>query len=242
MPLTHTPGPFSSIALAEHSLFLMLFFAKNFFASQRSLHSKVLCQPLNDELSGKTLGLIGFGASGRELAKRAWTMGMRVMAIDKENYPMTVLKKFHLEFFGNPSRLDEVLGKADYLSLHVPLTSETRHMIDRRAFERMKPNAVLINVSRGEIVDEGALVEALLRKQIGGAGLDVFSEEPVDPSHPLLHMNNVVATPHVAGVTSGTSRRRAQVLAENVDRVAKGLPLLYEVKSIEKDVVGDEMG
>lgn len=234
MPLAHTPGPFSGIALAEHALFLMLLFAKNFAAGQRSLRAKILCQPLNHELWGKTLGLVGLGASGRELAKRAWAMGMRVMAIEKEEVPPATLKELHIDYVGAPSRLSEVLREADYLSLHVPLTSETRHMIDRRVFERMKPTAVLINVARGEIVDESALTEALQSRRIAGAGLDVFAVEPVDPEHPLLRLENVIATPHVAGVTSGTSRRRGQALADNVDRVAKGLPPLYQVKSIEK--------
>ena len=98
----------------------------------------------------------------------------------------------------------------------------------------MKRSAVLVNVSRGDIVDEAALIVALRTGTIRGSGLDVFAEEPVDPGHPLLQMENVIATPHSAGVTTGTSRRRAQALAENVDRLANGLPVLYEIKSFEK--------
>ena len=110
-----------------------------------------------------------------------------------------------------------MLAQADYVSLHVPLTSKTRHMIDRQALAAMKPTAVLINVARGEIADEGALVEALQSGRIRGAGLDVFAEEPLPPDHPLLQMPNVVATPHTAGQTYGTSRRRGETCAENVD-------------------------
>jgi len=106
-------------------------------------------------------------------------------------------------------------------------------MLDGAALSAMKPNAVIINVARGEIIDEAALAEALQSGRIRGAGLDVFPKEPVDPNHPLLQLPNVIATPHVAGVTFGTSCRRAQAVIANVERVAQGLPLLYQVTSIE---------
>ena len=106
-------------------------------------------------------------------------------------------------------------------------------MIDRRAFGLMKPTAVLINVARGAIVDEIALVEALKTGRIKGAGLDVFAREPLDPAHPLLAMENVIATPHQAGSTYGTSRRRAAAAAENVARVAQGLPPLHRITAID---------
>ena len=102
-------------------------------------------------------------------------------------------------------------------------------MINQQALAKMKPTATLINVSRGGIVDEAALIEALRTRQITAAGLDVFAHEPLDPSHPFLQFDNVVVTPHNAGVTNGTSRRRAQAVAENVARVAQGLPPLYLV-------------
>jgi phosphoglycerate dehydrogenase-like enzyme len=233
MPLANTPGPFSAIGLAEHALFLMLFFVKNFYAGQHSLKSQVICDPLNDELYGKTVGLVGLGASGRALAKRAAAMGMRTMAIDAIDVPQAVREELRLDFFGDPSQLDRILSEADFISLHVPLTSKTRHLIDRRALSLMKPTAVLINVARGEIVDEAALIEALQAHRIRGAGLDVFAHEPLEPSHPFLQFDNVVATPHVAGVTTGTSRRRGQACAENVSRIAQGLPPLYRVTSAE---------
>jgi len=113
------------------------------------------------------------------------------------------------------------------------LTTATRHMLDTTALSAMKPSAVVINVARGEIIDEEALAEALQTGRIRGAGLDVFPKEPVDPDHPLLRLPNVVATPHVAGVTFGTSYRRAQAVIANVERVAQGLPALYQVTSVE---------
>jgi len=229
LPLANTPGPFSGIGVAEHALFLMLAVAKNYHVSQRCVRSKVFYAPANDDLEGKTLGVIGLGASGRELARRAWVMGMRVLAIDVVDIPQAVRQECHLELFGNLGQLDQVLAESDYLSLHIPLTKTTRHLIDRRALGLMKPTAVLINVARGPIVDEAALVEALQAGRIKGAGLDVFEREPLDPEHPLLHLENVITTQHVAGTSVGTSKRRAQACAENVARIAQGLPALYQI-------------
>jgi len=233
IPLANTPGQFSSIALAEHALLLMLLFAKKFFASQRSVRNQVLCEPMNEELHGKTLGILGFGASGRELAMRANTMGMRIMAIDVVPIPPSVQETYGLVFSGTSAELPRLLAESDYLSVHVPLTRATRHLLDGAALSAMKPSAVVINVARGEVIDEAALVKALQAGRIRGAGLDVFPREPVDPNHPLLRLPNVVATPHVAGVTFGTSYRRAQAVVANVERVAQGLPLLYQVTSVE---------
>ncbi len=233
LPLANTPGPFSAPALAEHALFLMLCLAKKLTASLKNIRSNVVFRPITEELQGKTLGIVGLGASGRALAKRANSMGMRIVAIDLADVPQAMREEFQLSFFGGPSQLDLVLAQADYLSLHMPLTRETQHMIDARAFQQMKSTAALINVSRGEIVDEKALTEALESGQIWGAGLDVFAQEPLDPEHPLLKMDNVIATPHVAGGTRETSQRRAQAAAENVDRIAEGLPALYQITSAE---------
>jgi phosphoglycerate dehydrogenase-like enzyme len=233
IPLANTPGQFSSIALAEHALFLMLLFAKKFNESQRSVHNQFLCEPMNEELHGKTLGLLGFGASGRELAMRAKVIGMRIMAIEVTDIPPSVQEQHGLAFCGKPAELPRLLAESDYLSVHMPLTTATRHMLDAAALSAMKPNAVVINVARGGIIDEEALAEALQTGRIRGAGLDVFPKEPVDPNHPLLRLPNVVATPHVAGVTFGTSYRRAQAVIANVERVAQGLPALYQVTHVE---------
>lgn len=233
MPLANTPGQFSATALAEHALFLMLSFAKNIHLAQKNVRSRVFGRPMNEELAGTTLGLVGLGASGRALAERAWAMGMRIMAVDIADVPQALLDELHVEFFGTPSQLARVAAEADYLSIHVPLTSRTRNMIDRYVFDLMKPSAVLINVARGEIVEEAALIEALQSGRIRGAGLDVFAHEPLDPQHPLLQMDNVLATPHIAGVTTGTMRRRAQAAAENVARIAQGFAPLYLVTALE---------
>ncbi len=232
IPVGYMPGVFSGIALAEHALFLILCCAKKLWVAQRSVRSKAFSYPPNEELAGKTLGLIGLGASGRELAKRAWALGMRVVGVDAVEIPADVCSEAHIEFMGTAEHLGKLLAEADYVSIHVPLTPITRHMIDQRAFAQMKRSATLINVSRGAIVDEAALLDALRTNRIKAAGLDVFATEPLDPCHPLLHFENVIVTPHHAGITDGTSRRRAQVVAENVARIAQGVPPLYLVPRV----------
>ena len=233
VPIANTPGIFSGIALAEHAIFLMLCLAKNLDESRRNVRTGKYYHPMNRELHGKTLGLVGFGGSARELAKRAWALGMKGLAIDALDVPKAVQEEYHLSFCGSPDDLGKLLRESDYLSLHTPLTSKTQHLINRESFSQMKPDAVLINVARGEIVDEEALVEALKSGKIRGAGIDVFTHEPPDPSHPLLHMENVICTPHIAGGTRGTSQRRGNAAAENVHRTAQGLPPLYRVTSAE---------
>ena len=231
--LSNLPGVFSSIALAEHALFGMLFFAKNYYDSQCALQSRILCEPVNQELFGQTLGLIGFGASGRELALRATAFGLRIYAMDVVAPDPSTVAGLNIDFLGGPEDFDRVVSEADYLSLHVPLTESTRNMMDRRALGLMKPTAVLVNVARSEIVEEDALIDALTQGKIRGAALDVFPEEPVNPDHPLLKLRNVLATPHTAGVTRGTSRRRVLAAVENLRRVLKGETPNY--------LVGDEI-
>jgi phosphoglycerate dehydrogenase-like enzyme len=233
LPLANTPGPFSSVALAEHALLFMLYFAKQFPLSQRNLRSGVFYRPLNAELEGSTLGLIGLGASGRELAKRAAAFGMRIVGLDVQPPPQEVLDSLGVACLGGPEALEGLLGQSEYVSIHVPLTGQTRHMLDARALASMRRDAVLINVARGEIVDQAALLDTLRNRRIRGAGIDVFAHEPLDPDDPLLELDNIVLTPHVAGGTTGTSRRRAEAVAENVRRTAAGLSPLYTVTRAE---------
>jgi phosphoglycerate dehydrogenase-like enzyme len=185
---------------------------------------------LGTELEGLKLGIVGFGASGRELARRARPFGMKIRAIvGNRDVGEEEMHEYGLEFVGKPPDIDRIIAESDILSLHLHLNAETRHIIDDRRLRLMKPTAFLINVARGQLVDEAALIEALVEERIGGAGLDVFSQEPPDMSSPLFGLPNVIATPHIAGVTDGTSRKRAQVASENVDRVAAGLEPLYRV-------------
>ena len=229
IPLANTPGQFSSSALAEHALFMILYFEKHYPETQRSIREKLSCEPISGELGDKTLGLVGFGASGRELARRASCLGMRLIATDVQNVDEATLKELGVEKFGNSAVFDQLLAESDYVSIHTPLNADTKHMIGAREFGLMKPETVIINVARGEIIDEQALIDALNQRRIRGAGLDTFSREPVDPDHPLVKMDNVLATPHTAGVTTGTSRRRMTAAVENLHRVERGESPLFLV-------------
>ena len=229
--VSNTPGAFSAVALAEHVLFLMLFIAKNFRESEANLRTGTLYKPLNDELEGTTLGLVGLGASGRELARRAAALGMRVIAIDALPVSAAELASLQAERCDPPEELDRLLAESDYVSIHIPLDAETRHLIDAEKLALLKPSAVLINVARGGIVDEAALAAALTSGRLRAAGIDVFTQEPPDVDDPLLGLPQVVATPHVAGTTFGTSKRRGEVCVENIARIANGQPPLYEILS-----------
>ena len=220
LPLANSPGRLSAVPLAEHVVLLILCFAKNLDHNRAAGWQR----RIGEELAGKRLGLIGFGASAREVARRAWPLGMRILAIDVVDFPQAELDEFHVEFLGGPEQLDSVLAQADYLSLHVHLNATTRHMIDGRALGLMKPTAVLLNVARGELIDEAALVEALQQGWIKGAGLDVYEQEPLPADHPLLQLEDVILTPHSSGYTPDTPRRRMEAAVANVERIAKGQP------------------
>ena len=138
-----------------------------------------------------------------------------------------------LALLGGPKILDRVLERSDYVVVSMPASPQTVGWIGEPQLCRMKPSAYLINVARGEIVDEAALVEALRGGRLRGAGLDAFAREPLDAGHPLLHLDNVVTTPHIAGGTAETARRRTRAAAENVNRVAQGLAPLYQITSHE---------
>ena len=241
MTFAHSPGTLSGVPLAEHALMWILSFAKNVVSNNSSRIAKALDGPLFgintprvicQEMEGLTLGLIGFGASARELARRAWPLGMRIMAIDVIEFPQEELDEFHVEFLGNPSQIDTVLSSSDYVSLHLHLNSKTRHTMSAHEFEMMKQSAVLINIARGALVDEVALVQALRTGAIRGAGLDVFEEEPPPVDHPLLEMENVLTTAHSAAYTPQTSERRLVHAAENANRVARGVAALDVVESL----------
>jgi D-3-phosphoglycerate dehydrogenase / 2-oxoglutarate reductase len=229
MPVANCPGTFSAVALAELACLFMLMLARRLPEAGECLRAGRYHQPLGRELEGLKLGIVGFGASGRELARRAVGFGLRPRAIDVREVGADEAREFGLDFVGPPADLDGVIAEADVLSLHLHLTDETRGLIDARRLGLLKPTAYLINVARGALVDEAALAEALRAGRLGGAGLDVFANEPPDLSGPLFNLPNVVATPHIAGMTTGTSRRRAQCVADNVDRVAAGLEPLYRV-------------
>jgi phosphoglycerate dehydrogenase-like enzyme len=232
LPLANTPGPQSAVALAEHALFFMFCLAKNIRVSQRAILAGAHDAMINEDLEGRTLGILGLGASGRELARRAVGLDMRVVAVDIAPVPEAAWRGLGVAWCGGLEQLPQLLAEADYVSLHTPLTAQTRHLIDREALRQMKPTACVVNIARGGIIDEAALIEALQAGKLGGAGLDVFEVEPPALDNPLLHMDNVIATPHRAGVTWGTARRRGAAAAENAARVARGEAPLYLVQAV----------
>lgn len=225
LPLAHSPGSTSSIPLAEHALMFMMCFAKSLYFNS----TKPWQRQLNHEMADSVLGIIGLGASGRALASRASALGMRIMAIDIIKFDQSILDEYHVEFLGMPDQLHEMLPEVDYLSMHAPLYDQTYHMIDRHALARMKSSSVVINVARGPLVDETALVNALQSQEIRGAGLDVFEEEPLPSDHPLQTMDNVIRSPHCAAYTPGTRRRRMEVAVENIVRLEEGREILHLV-------------
>ncbi|MDE2728896.1 MAG: D-glycerate dehydrogenase, partial [Gemmatimonadota bacterium] len=229
IPTANTPGLFSDVALAETAMMFIIMVSRRYREAVENLRQGRMYNPLGYELEHQTLGIVGFGASGQALARRAKPFGMRILGIDVREIESEVLDDIQPDFIGGPDDLDRVAAESDFLSLHLHLNDETRHIIDGRRLGLMKPTASVINVARGALVDEAALYDALVEGKIGGAGLDVFAQEPPDPSLPVYQLPNVVVTPHIAGVTDGTSRRRAAAAAENTDRVARGLEPLYRI-------------
>jgi (S)-sulfolactate dehydrogenase len=165
------------------------------------------------EIAGKTLGLIGFGGIGQLTAKLAKGLGMQVIASDAFVPPTSDAWRLA---DAPPLRLDEVLWKADVVSLHVPLTAETRNLIDATRLAMMKNDAILINTARGGVVDEAALAAALKAGTLGGAALDVFDPEPLPAGSPLADAPNLILTPHIAGVTTESNTRVSSMIAERV--------------------------
>jgi D-3-phosphoglycerate dehydrogenase len=168
------------------------------------------------ELEGKTLGVLGFGRIGQQVARRAIGLGMRVVAHD----PFVSRERYRELGVERAESVADVLGEADFLTLHLPLSDDTRGVIDAAALGRMRPGSRLINAARGELVDEDALLEALRSGHLGGAALDVFSAEPY--SGPLLELDNVVVTPHLAASTEEAQDRAGVIVAEQVAAALEG--------------------
>ena len=168
------------------------------------------------ELAGKTLGIVGYGSIGRAVASLAHAFGMHVLVSTR-----TLKRDTSVSFVP----LEELLECSDFVTLHCPLTEQTRGLIDRNALSLMKPSAVLINTSRGPVVDEQALAEALSAGKLAGAGLDVLCTEPMSPDCPLLGLKNCVITPHIAWAAKETRERLLAVVLENFDAFLAGQPI-----------------
>ena len=213
-------------AVAELALALMLACLRRlpaFDAATRAGRGWSLDPAMQDglgELGGKTVGLVGYGAIPHALAPVLTALGCRVIYTSRAP---------HADAPDAYRPLEKLLAEADILSLHVPLDAATDRMIDQDALARMKPGAILINTARGGLVDQAALTDALRSGKLAAAGLDVFAAEPADPADPLLTLPNVVLTPHIGWLTTGTFTRSLSVAAENCRRLAAGEPLLHQV-------------
>lgn len=208
----------NAAAVAEHTMALILGWFKNivyldtFLKARRD--SRELCYS-GGELLGKSAGIIGLGAIGQRVAALCQAFGMNVLGYSR--HPKCIQGVENV-------RLEELLERSDVVSLHVPATPETRHLMDRQAFRRMKPSAVLVNTARGSVVHEADLIEALRRHQIAGACLDVYEEEPLPQASQLRSLPNVLLTPHTAGYPDGVRLHagRYSFFAGNLQRAWRG--------------------
>jgi glyoxylate reductase len=182
---------------------------------------------LGKDVHGATLGLIGFGRIGREMARRATGFGMRTLYYSRTRADASVERELN----ATHAPFEEVLAAADFLSLHTSLSGETRHLIDAAALARMKPGAVLVNTSRGAVVDQVALAEALRSGRLFAAGLDVTDPEPLRADHPLVGLPNCLIVPHIASASERTRDRMAQKAARNLIAGVAGEPLPDPVTS-----------
>jgi D-3-phosphoglycerate dehydrogenase len=225
----------NNISVAEHTLFLMIYLAKNIKSAIKGIKERRVVNVLGTELYNKTIAIIGLGAIGIEVAKRAKAFGMNVIAVTKRpelrnmvitNYNTSkntstlqycISKCLLVDEIKGITDLKDVLGTANVVSIHTPLTSETKNMIGRTEFAHMKESSFLINVSRASIVDKDALYNALTSRTIAGAGFDVFYQEPANPFDRLLNLDNFVYTPHIAGWTleaTNTTTDREESLSQ----------------------------
>ncbi len=214
--------------VAEHVMFLVLALAKRYREAVASLDARRIGMPSTHVLRGKVFGLVGVGRTGSAVVGMARGFGMRVWAV-KRTVSEGMRERMGLEWLKTHDHLAELLRESDFVSLHVPLNEETTGLIGQAEIALMKPGAFLINVARGRVVDRAALLAALREQRLAGAGLDVFWNEPTDPSDPLLALPNVIATPHVANMTLETIETIAQVSADNIRRVRAGLAPMHQV-------------
>ena len=205
-------------AVAEHAVALMLALIRDLHRLDRKLRAGGWegTSWLGRDFRGSTVGIVGYGSIGRSAARLAAALGANVVVLPGIGEAVG---------FENEHDLHRLLGRVDIVSLHYPLTDETRGMIGRREFALMKPGSLIVNTARGPVIDEPALIEALKSGHIGGAGLDTFETEPLPADSPLLALDNVILTPHVAGVTRNAALQVATITARNVVDALAGRPL-----------------
>lgn len=244
--ITTTSG-LHAITVGEYTLGLMIALARDFLGyldfQRRACWPKDPLPPYEQfpgrDLRGATVLIVGYGSIGRQVARLCDVLGMRVLAV-KRDPAARMDEGFAFARTGDPAgelperivgpaQLNEVLPEADFIVLAAPSTAGTRHLLGRREFALMRSNAILINVARGDLIDEAALVEALVQGRIAAAGLDVFATEPLPPESPLWALKNVIISPHVAGCSPRYDDYVMEIFAENLRRYIHGQPLLNEV-------------
>jgi phosphoglycerate dehydrogenase-like enzyme len=213
IPICNAPGT-NHVSVAEAALFLLLALARRAPLAARAFADREVGVPLGIELTGKTLGVIGMGRSGTAVAERGRGLGMTVVELGR-----AATRDERLAFF----------AACDAITVHCPLTPETRGMVDAAAFAAMRPGVLVVNAARGAVIDRAALVEALAGDRLGGVGLDVHWDEPPDPADPLYCDPRVVAMPHIAGSTVESLGRIADVVIDNLGRLDRGEPLRHRV-------------
>lgn len=212
----------NDVAVAEWTIAAALILVRRAFAASDEVTAGAWPRErlVGGEIAGRTLGLVGFGSIAREVAARARAFGMAIVAAD----PFVAADDPVWARFGaRPMALAALIAEADVVSLHVPLTDATRGLFGARELASMKPGAVLLNAARGEVVDEAALAEALRAGRVAGAALDVFAREPLTAGSPLAGAPNLLATPHIAGVTAESNVRVSRLTADNVRRALEAL-------------------
>ena len=229
IPLANNGGT-NAIDVAEHTFALILSVYRRMTTMDRNVRNegwKAIDSGMTTfTIQGKTVGLVGLGHIGKEVAKRLIPFDARALYFDPFPAPAEVERSLQVERVP----LDELLKRSDIVSLHVPLNEQTRHLIGAAELARMKRSAVLINTCRGPVVDEEALIQALGSGAIRAAGLDVLHDEPTAPDNPILQFENVIFSPHIAGVTYDTWQRRGEFIFENLRRVGDGEAPLSEIR------------
>lgn len=221
--VTNTPGA-NSVSVAELALGLILSLARQIPEAAQAVHQGKWPRLAGISLEGKTIGILGLGAIGKQLAQRLAGFDCRILAYDPFG-DAAYASAHNIDLLP----LDSVLKEADFISLHMPLLPETRNMVNREFLAKMKKGSFLVNTSRGEVVDEAALFEALSSGHIRGAALDAFVVEPPDPANPLLSLPQVIVTPHLGAQTDGATSNMGLLAMKDCLAVLRGEEPRYKV-------------
>lgn len=217
-----TPGTGNAESVAEWCVMAAIAISRRLPLAQDNIRAGgTWGTPLGRALMGRTAGIIGLGGIGQALAARLRPFGMRLIGLQRRP-ELALADRLGMEWIAGPERLAELLRRSDYLFLCMPLSEHTRHLIDETALAMLPPQACIINAARGGLLSHQAMLRALDEGRLMGAGLDVFEQEPLDPSSPLLGRSDVVATSHIAGVTDVSYRGIARGVAANIVRILAG--------------------